>query len=439
MGNFVLDLIKESEDREKFCILPFVSMQIFGDQISPCCKCTVNHFNTGLSWSESFSKYLHNSNLLYKQSRFLSNSPSEDCDRCFLDSGVALYPSNKLREYKKTLGDELPIKSKIDRTTIQILNLTISGTCNLQCRHCSPHLSSSLAKIWDDELIELTNFLKNNNIPKDDTLLDEIIMNPIFDNVAAITIGGGEPLMHAKLKELILNFKNKGTKRIGVVSNAYSDPFDFLDFFDELEGLTKIFTVSIDGGQQMHSYYRNLKDITSFESNCKKVARSKTITPMVLISVSAINIYEIPNAIYYSYELFGDCDLFLNLSIVENPYLDISVLPVSERKNIIDFYNDSINSFKYPNALNANVAKELLLKVRLYVERSMSKEYESYKLSTFSKYIKKLDAIHLTDFNDVNPRIGKLIDEYYLRACASNTSEAEQKELPQVVQFFPRA
>ena len=429
-----INLIEENKVHDKFCILPFIGMQIYGDQISPCCK--LHNVHSVQNWNLDIDRYFSNENIIEIQQGFLSDNISNKCKKCFIQDS-SLYPSTKFIEYSMLVDNE-NINPNINKTQIQMLNVQLGNICNLQCRHCVPQCSSSIAKIWDTHIQSVTNVSNMAHVLNTDDLISELLSNPNFDNVTSIILSGGEPFMNIKLKDIITKFKNRGIKKIGIVTNASDDPFGGLDFFEDLSGIKKSITVSLDGDRQMHPYYRNLLDVTRFEQNCKKLKSSKTIKLMVLMSISAINIYNIPRAIEYAYELFDD-DFFFNISIVENWYLSVAVLPKSELIHIIDFYEAEIKNFKFDNKNNGSLIKAHLSKIKSYVNRALHQKFIQKNLNAFCEYITLLDSKYASDFRSVNPRIAAIIDEYYLRASASNTSEAAQKELPQVVQFFPRA
>lgn len=394
------------QEHEKFCILPFNSMQVSPFQVTPCCK--IQFFeNIGESWSSTFENYISNGKLQRLQEEFLDDKVTMPCSRCFIGKNDSLYPDVKYKEFQ-TLIEMFGINQEISKTTIQFLNIQLGSVCNLQCRHCSPQSSSSLGKIWDSKyeaVTEISNFTPQMDI---DGLIDEIKKSSHFDNVEAVLLSGGEPLMNKRLREFVTELKSKNVKKIGIVSNLSSDPFDFLEFFSNFDVPRKAISISLDGDREMHQYYRHLIDMGEFEKNCAFLNTCKSINKAILMSVSAMNVYNLPKAIAYAYDLLGD-DFFFQLSIVENIYLKVGALPINERERLIRFYDEQMNSFKFWDKRNGKMVFDSLQKIRSYIIGTLKRPFNEIEFKKFVEFIKLTDSRYNSSFNEVCPELGQYV------------------------------
>ena len=326
----MIDLIRESETKKHFCILPFNSVQINQAQISPCCKMGALETKNG-SWKETMVRYFNNAQLKQMQESFLDSRIPWKCSKCFSAGDTALYPSQKFNEYQKTieatgLDPVLP-----DSSTPQLLNVILTNACNLRCRHCDPSCSSSINSVWTDELVKMTGTNKSKPFNSDE-LIDELLTFDKFHSVRNVLLSGGEPLMLKRLYDITKKFKDSGCRKIGVVTNLSNDPFGYLPKLNEIgKSIYASLTVSIDGDRPMHEYHRNLLDIDKFEANVNSLGELEHIVLSVMIAVDAINVLSFTKLIDYIFAIFPRPPIF-QLSIVENSYLSMKVLPTELKK-----------------------------------------------------------------------------------------------------------
>jgi MoaA/NifB/PqqE/SkfB family radical SAM enzyme len=101
------------------------------------------------------------------------------------------------------------------------LVLLISGRCNLACRHCALHAPERPAREVGDMPLEL--FIE---------LLDR------FRGTASLSLGGGEPLLHPRLSEMLeiaadrrlkVHIPTNGTSLSGTVNHLLTTPVEMLN------------------------------------------------------------------------------------------------------------------------------------------------------------------------------------------------------------------
>lgn len=156
----------------------------------------------------------------------------------------------------------------------------------------------------------------------------------------------------------------------------------------------------------MQEYYRN----HAFISNCKKVQDHKSNAKNVITSVSAINIFTFSKTIDFAYELFED-DFFFQLSIVENDYLRIGVLPIPLRNQALDYIVKCKEEFKYHHKSNGKLVYESICKVEAYIRRTyFITQSPPESFDRFIEYLTLLDTRYNTDYKKVCKELAAFID-----------------------------
>ena len=411
----MIDLIRESETKKRFCILPFNSVQINHTQVMPCCKMGAIETKNG-SWKETMVRYFDSAQLKRMQESFLNSQVPRECSKCFSAGEIALYPHQKLLEYQKMVEASDVDAFLPDSSTPQFLNVILTNACNLRCRHCVPSCSSSISSVWTDELTKITGVNKAKPFNSDE-LIDELLVSDKFRSVRNVLLSGGEPLMLKRLYDIAKKFKESGCRKIGVVSNLSNDPFGFLPKLNEIgKSITANLTISIDGDRQMHEYHRNLLDIDKFESNVRFLGELEHIGLRVMIAVDAINVLSFTKLIDYIFAIFPRPPLF-QLSIVENSHLSMKVLPTELKKMAVARITEYIENFPHHGKLYASLALlrldqvKNLLESSIVFDESLINPNPSYsirqqsKFKSFIEYLVLLDKKYGTDFKEVLPEL----------------------------------
>ena len=223
--------------------------------------------------------------------------------------------------------------------------------------------------------------------------------------------------MLKRLYDIVKKFKDSGCRKIGVVTNLSNDPFSFLPKLNEIgKSILTGVTVSIDGDRQMHEYHRNLLDIDTFESNVKSLGELEHIVLSVMIAVDAINVLSFTKLVDYIFAIFPRVPVF-QLSIVENAYLHISVLPTELKKLALKRITEYIENFPHHGKCNANSALlrlgqvKNLLESSIVFDESVINPNHAYairqqsKFRSFIEYLVLLDKMYGTDFREVLPEL----------------------------------
>lgn len=126
-----------------------------------------------------------------------------------------------------------------------ILQLHITGRCNLRCRHC----------YIDSHTKEMTLTDIRRVLAQYDALLDQLRHQRKEPVIAHLHITGGEPLAHRRIGSVLSLLAKKKTKyRMAIMSNGTLLTPELLEQLKELD--LKAFQLSLDGTPQTHDAIR---------------------------------------------------------------------------------------------------------------------------------------------------------------------------------------
>ena len=249
-------------------------------RIAPCCVI-----------KENYSKPIE---LLSNKDRFsdlqIDGIPSA-CQQC------VKYPQSSYKNFfNKFSGDE-----------IKYLDFRTSNVCNLKCRTCGPHASSS----WASELKIIPSIVKTN--------LPDNLSYILTDNLQEIYFAGGEPLLNPdhwilleKLVELNLakTIKLRYNTNLSIVTYKNLSVFDLWKKFENVE-----ISVSVDAIGTPFNYVRSGGDWQIVDNNINLYRSEKNITISLNFTLSAISVWFLPDVLKYA----KDNQLFVH--ITEGPHL----------------------------------------------------------------------------------------------------------------------
>ena len=260
-------------------------------KIGPCCKIQAD--------------YLKPISELSNPHRFAdlkTKSAPAACEKCISDE------SRNIPSYR-TMFNSLVTTSP----GLQFVDVRNTNLCNLKCRYCGPHFSSS----WAQELGHSIT-IRSTDINKD--LL-------ITDSLQWIYFTGGEPLInsdHWNLLEELINSNKAG--RITLMYNTnltvlkYKDK-DITDIWSHFKKVNV--QCSIDAVGKMFEYVRSGADWPKVAANIhalKKMSVNILLTPVI----SLLNIWNIGELCNYAEQQ----NIKINPIILSGPdYLALDVIP----------------------------------------------------------------------------------------------------------------
>lgn len=221
------------------------------------------------------------------------------------------------------------------------LDLELNNTCNLECKMCNGVFSSSIRKNREKRDPYISPY-------ENDEFL--IQLKPFLLNAKQINLYGGEPFLikiYDKIFDILLEQKSKISKNkklpsIFVQTNGTVFSQKTEKIVTELD---INLGVSVDGGTQ--AVYENIRKNSSFTKvveNCKAfkhILKKKNKNFFISTVLCKENIHDLLNIVILANKF--ECDIYFQ-HVVHPVSLSIENMDLNELKNIVNFYNDSLES-----------------------------------------------------------------------------------------------
>lgn len=327
----------------KGCILPWV--HIHGDlkgNYKVCCFSSQSEKEEYLLGSNknTLMDVWHGTKYVDIRQKFLKGEIPEQCKKaCYNkeDLGVEQNPKHnantlwsKYEYLQNTLTPPAPI----------FIDIRFGNICNFRCRSCGSYASTSWIKesklLFNDKEARIQdNWVNNDNLWK--------ALEDIYPTIDTIYFAGGEPFVlegHYKLLEFLIS-KNKTDITINYNTNLsilkYKD-YDLPSIWEKFKSVN--LWVSCDGYGKTAEYIRKELDWDHFNTNIYKVKPYiRTISSVIHI----MSIYSMTDLI--SWANSKDITVF-GTTLVTPDYLSCQILPLKEKKKILQHYKNYINANK---------------------------------------------------------------------------------------------
>lgn len=294
-------------DRSTFCVLPFTSLTINPTgYATPCCK--FNRVNNGEAQesivNSSIDELFNQEQFKRIREKFISGIKPIECKLCWAEEDAGIL---SLRESINELYTDNEIDALIEKPTIQIYDLKFTNLCNIKCRMCDSHFSSSwipetlALKILPLDTVNQHKEHSKQKFVKNSLHLDEFRTQ--IKNLRKISFSGGEPLIQPehellmseieKIDEplkLVLSYNTNGTIYDEKVLNVWKK-MAFVDV-----------SFSIDGTESQFEFLRHGAKWDEVVENIKRYKQnaSTTIQFYTYITVNAYNIFYLDRIIDFS-------------------------------------------------------------------------------------------------------------------------------------------
>ena len=303
--------IEKALESKTFCIYPWIHQYVGpGGEVKPCCIYQPNDPGLGNIKKSSLKEVWNND--LTKQLRLdmLNGVEISGCSMCNVRVGVTRVHRDDtndvwLEKNKDTINQTLD-DGTLPEHKLKYIDARFNNLCNLKCRTCSPHFSTS----WHEDYEKLRNPKSADEYPKtllipgntDSHLLDEIM--PHLPEIEKIYFAGGEPLMqkeHYAVLEELIRIKHTGTTE-KPLALQYSTNFtsltlgkhNVLDYWNQFARVTV--NASLDGSYERAEYWRkgtDWKKIVQNRIDLKKACpRISFIIGFTLSWVNAFNLLD---------------------------------------------------------------------------------------------------------------------------------------------------
>ena len=298
-------------------------------------------------------------------------------------------------------------------TGLAKLELNLGNQCNLKCRTCGPHSSSTWLKerYESHESKNYPNFKAYANAMRkyskwydsESPFWDDFSNN--LENINQIDFYGGEPFMSEKMWGILDTAVDKGYSKnieLHFATNCTHWPEDKINVFKEFRSVNLSF--SIDGVGTEFNYTRYPGIWNEAEVTLKKAREfAKLHSNMNLswiVTLSTINIYSLPETVKFYEKEYKDFGLFLNL--VHGPaHYNMNILPQGIKEHIINRLE-----LIPPEAY---CSTNQLPSIIQYIKNG---NYNNDEWQKFIKQIKWTDTYRNQSFQKVYPEYYQLIKDH---------------------------
>lgn len=299
----------------------------------------------------------------------------------------------------------LNLNSNLD---LRHLEISLSNLCNLSCRMCNSVSSSNW--ISQDNILSRHKELDRPQSGKLFSLTDESVNRlfaepELFKNLSHLSFRGGEPMMDARLVQILERFIELKLARqmtVDISTNGTLMPGNFSALAQEFKKVDLY--VSVEAVGELYRYIRggDRFSIDHLESRLKWFREIPNCNLIFAVTVSVYNILRLSEVWRWFNEIRGATDELNMTNIVVRPnYLNFQILPENLRLIAIrDLENSEIPK--------GDAGRSLLL-------NALRKEYfdpitQRTLIAKFLKFNDEVDQLRQTRLLDVLPELSFLYD-----------------------------
>lgn len=401
-------------NRETFCSAPWIEghIAVSGD-VLPCCYYDPK-YTFGNVKEESFKNLINNKKATKLRKDLYTGVKHPGCINCWNDEKLfgSSYRTAYNKGWKHNIVDAL-INTYPDFTlkdnTLQKLDLRFDNKCNLKCRICGPHFSTSWfkdARLLEKEGIQTGVEEHAYSISISDELFYSLLET--LEGVKCLYFAGGEPLIQDKHYQILEYAIEKGySKNITLqyntnFSNFYYKGKSVLDLWPHFEKV--ICTASLDDSGKRVEYHRKNLFWDRVLENRELLYTVPNVFFNIYATVSIFNVFHILEFIedwvekdYIEYTK----DNGFVIGMLQGPdYLNITNLTDDYKARILKVYDEFYIKHKEDTRYTHIFSQ--LDKVTKYLKQERLTPFEKW-VKKFLKNIKVLDKIRAEYFLDSFP------------------------------------
>lgn len=352
-----------------FCSAPWSQIHALpnGDVV-PCCMWDYGKYKTG----GIFGNIQEHDNLLellntdyFRRLRvdLMNGNKPIGCHRCYTHEDHVGQKNTSFRSVMnspKIFTDEVrqnvqatQSDGSIPQLSISYLDVRFGNICNLRCRMCGHHLSST----WYDELIQ-TAEIQGGPIPDQKFVHVDCydLIEPLLETVSEIYFAGGEPALykeHLKILDRLIEVGNTDV-RLRYNTNMSTLKYKNVPFIDVWKQFSNVEVgASIDDQGDIVEYIRTGVNWQRILSNMACIKQQVPHVRLVVTpTIGILNVETFPAFHKFALKNGWLADGGGYVTFVDWPaYLNIQNLPVSYRRHVLDIY------YEYKDWLKQNVNK----------------------------------------------------------------------------------
>lgn len=336
----------------------------------------------------SLNDYFKSKNYLSLIEKLKDNQFGEGCRYCKIheEQNIPSMKDESFEDYKIT--DEF----KISNMEIKFGNL-----CNQGCVMCSPKNSSVLEqehiKFKIDNKQENINFHLHNqaksNIKNKPWFTNEERLNEVVEMASQaklVRFTGGEPTVNNNLYKFLSKLVNLNPKvTIRITTNGHTFNQNLINILQQFKKV--ILQVSIDGYKKTQEYIRWPSTWNRIENNITKMLSMENTRIQTISTVQILNVGEINELIDWAIDK-GIHQI--NAYPVWSPSYFRPCLASDERKQK---FLESIKKYKNISTVDYSNLES--------IGKTLTEKKDTSLLLDLKKYLKRLDQIRKTNYNDI--------------------------------------
>lgn len=345
---------------DKLCVVPWIHLNIESDgRVVPCCLTSGHDYVVGDINSQSTSEIFNSDTMKQLRSDMIQGIEPKICNKCFDQERIINRSGRTINNaiFKTSYDNISNITNKdgsITEFKLKYWDFRFSNLCNFKCRTCGPRYSS--AWVPDAKQMNFSSQDKLWHIRRVDNRPNYEFLEQHIQYVEKIHFAGGEPLMmqeHWDTLELVDRYNRYD---VSVFYNTNLSILTYqnrsvLEYWKRWQPDRLRVAVSIDEIDERAEYVRSGTKWSTLEQNLSKITELDNITVVTSITVSAYNVFRIPEII----ERLVDLNVIVkkhkyknfNLNILIDPeYARASTLPTLFKQEIIEKFNQFVTRFK---------------------------------------------------------------------------------------------
>lgn len=344
--------LKKIINSNVFCILPWISRYIgTSGQINTCCVANEKKYSFGSFFSDEVDDFLNSSKIIELRQKILNCRKSEQCRECYrieLNGGKSLR-TTYLKKYITDIIEYYQYSSERDffndlingdgswEKDLFFLDIRPGNLCNLQCRMCSPRLSSQLQReakktSRPDLLNGDTEKISCNWLDDPDNFTK---IKKIAKKVKRLKITGGEPLINIKVYSLLdFCIENGLAKKMDLhIATNGTNVEKIIEYKNNFKSIKIV--LSIDGVEEINEFIRYPSSWKVVNNNINKLILVNDFILEINTVVMIYNAMYILNLLDWLNSLSRQ--VFVNFTFLRHPqYLSPFMIPLKKREKYVE-------------------------------------------------------------------------------------------------------
>ena len=421
--NSTFNPLEKAKTSRTFCILPWIHQYVGppGD-VKPCC--VYEHKEQIGSLKENTLKEIWNNDATKAMRlKFLNGEEDPNCGRCNSRVELEAEFKNKFNDdfFKNNKENQAVVAAtnpdgSLDEHRLVYMDVRFNNLCNLGCRSCGPHFSTSWIvdsrKLYNKKVKEGMDDEFQFPGKTEDQALSE--MTPHLPTMESVYFAGGEPLMQKEHYEVLNKLVELGNSGCHIRYNTNFTKFtmgakhDVVEYWKRFKNVNV--NASLDGSHAKAEYWRYGTVWTDIVANRERMLQE---VPHVRFNIgftlswpNAINLIEFHREWVELGYIHPDNIL---INVLDGPsYYSLKNIPDWKKAKLEAVFRDQIQWLESKGASRQTIfmyetAIGFMYQQRALLSQTVPEGGLHDSLKNFSRITKKLDAIRGESFFDVFP------------------------------------